>query len=75
MSNSSQEFSFGGSPPRACPGAVGASPPQEGNSPEQLSSYSYEVVDTSAVVQVIEEAKVKSPVSSRAASPVAAPPP
>ena len=73
MSNSSQEFSFGGSPPRACPGTVGESPQHEGNSPEQLSQDSYEVVDNSAVVQVIEEVK-RTPVSSRNTSPVTASP-
>ena len=71
MSNSSQEFSFGGSPPRACPGTVGESPPQEGNSPEQISSDSYEAFDNSAVVQV-EEVQVITPTSSRSASPAGA---
>ena len=74
MSNSSQEFSFGGSPPRACPGTVGETPQHEGSSPEQLSSDSYEVVDTGPVIQVIEEVR-RTPTSSRATSPTGTFPP
>ena len=71
MSNSSQEFSFGGSSPRACPGAAGESPPQEGNSPEQISTDSYEEIDNG--VQVVEEVKATTSTSSRSASPPAVP--
>ena len=64
MSNSSQEFSFGGSPPRACPGTAGESPSQEGNSPEQPSTDSYEEVNIGPA-QVVKEVPTTS---SRSAS-------